>query len=562
MVFRRLAFLAIAIAAMAVLLALMLHVLTPGGRTPVKALLLLGFLGVLPWLGLCVANALSGFALLMLSRDPPRAVLPVAGDIETANITARTALAMTVRHEDPDLFLPALQHLMRALAPHGDRFVAFVLSDSQDPALVAREEAAIRAIPGLVYRRRTDNAGFKAGNVMDFLDHEGAGFDFCLTLDADSQMSAEAVLRLVRILQTDPTMGLVQHLTVGAPAEAAFPRLFQFGMRAGMRVWATGQAWWQGSEGPYWGHNAIFRIAAFRACGRLEALPDGSPILSHDQVEAARLAGAGWGVAVWAGEDGSLEANPPALPEFLQRDARWSAGNLQYRHLLASPGFRPLGRWQLVQAILLFATAPLYPLMLILAVVNAWTDGAAVPRGALVTLVLAWTLAIYAPKLLGYAEVLLSAHRRARYGGLAWFALGALCEFGFTLLLDAIAQPSKAWAMLRTLAGLRTGWAAQNRSGRGVGWGEAARGFWPHTLFGIVIFGALACVSLWDVLLALPFAGGLLVAVPFCVLSADPGISRALRLRRLAGTPEEWAPHRPQAATSPAPQPRHHTSAP
>ncbi len=562
MVLRRLAFLAIVMAAMAVLLALMLRVLTPGGWTVVKALILLCFLGVLPWLGLCVANAVTGFALLMLSDDPPRAVLPVAGDIETGDITARTALAMTVRHEDPAVFLPPLQRLIAALAPLGDRFTAFVLSDSQNPTLVAREEAAVRAVPGLIYRRRADNSGFKAGNVMAFLDQDGRAFEFCLPLDADSQMSAEAVLRLVRILQADPTMGLVQHLTVGAPAEAAFPRLFQFGMRAGMRVWATGQAWWQGREGPYWGHNAIFRIDAFRTHARLETLPDGSPILSHDQVEAARLAGAGWGVAVWAGEEGSLEANPPALPEFLARDARWSAGNLQYRHLLAAPGFRPLGRWQLVQAILLFATAPLYPLLLVLATANAWTAGADVPRGALVTLVLAWMLSIYSPKLLGTAEVLLSARKRARYGGLVWFALGALCEFGFTLLLDAIAQPSKAWAMLRTLVGARTGWAAQNRSGRGVDWREAARGFWPHTLFGLAIFAALACVSLWDVVLALPFAGGLLVAIPFCVASADPAISRALRLRRLAGTPEEWTPHRPQAATSPAQPPLPHTSAP
>jgi membrane glycosyltransferase len=562
MAVRRFVCLAVALAAMAALLALMLRVLTPGGWTPVKALIGLGFLGVLPWLGLCVANALIGFAILLLTRDPPREVLPVAGDIDTAAITARTALAMTVRHEDPAAFLPPLQRLLAALAPYGDRFGGFVLSDSQNPALVAREAAALHEASGLRYRRRADNAGFKAGNVMDFLDHHADGFEFCIPLDADSQMSPEAVLRLVRIVQADPGMALVQHLTVGAPAEAAFARLFQFGMRAGMRVWATGQAWWQGREGPYWGHNAIFRVDAFRAHARLEPLPDGSPILSHDQVEAARLAGAGWGVAVWAGEDGSLEANPPALPEFLARDARWSAGNLQYRHLLTAPGFRPLGRWQLVQAILLFATAPLYPLLLVLATVNAWTDGADVPRGALVTLALAWALAIYSPKLLGYAEVLLSARERARYGGAGWFALGALSEIGFTLLLDAIAQPSKAWAMLQTLRGRQTTWLAQNRSQRGVGWREAAGLFWPHTLFGAVVFATLAQVSAWAVCLALPFAGGLLVAIPFCALTSGPRLSRALRLSRLAGTPEEWAAHRRPDATPAAPAPPRRTSVP
>jgi membrane glycosyltransferase len=97
-----------------------------------------------------------------------------------------------------------------------------------------------------------------------------------------------------------------------------------------MRTWATGQAWWQGDAGPYWGHNAVVRIAPFRAHCRLPALPDGRRILSHDQVEAAMLRGAGWGVRVLLDEGGSGEANPPALPEFLRRELRWLAGNMQY----------------------------------------------------------------------------------------------------------------------------------------------------------------------------------------------------------------------------------------
>lgn len=46
--------------------------------------------------------------------------------------------------------------------------------------------------PGAVlYRRRAHNAGYKAGNLMDFLDSEaGRGFDFALILDADSLMEA------------------------------------------------------------------------------------------------------------------------------------------------------------------------------------------------------------------------------------------------------------------------------------------------------------------------------------------------------------------------------------
>jgi len=534
---------------------LMLRVLAPGGWRVAEGLVLLCFLGIVPWLGVCLANALPGFLQLVLARNPPRAVLPVAGDIAAGPVTAMTAIALTVRNEDMAAVLPPQRALLDALdeAGAGDRFVLWVLSDTQDPVAAAVEEAAVAAFraadrdPARVrYRRRAANTGFKAGNVMDFLDHHAAGIDLVLMMDADSAMAAESVLRLVRIMQADPRMGIVQHLTVGKPAAAAFPRLFQFGMRAGMRVWATGQALWQGDEGPYWGHNAILRAHAFRDHCKLEALPDGSMILSHDQVEAARIRAAGWRVCVWAGEDGSQEANPPALPEYLHRDARWLAGNLQYRHLLRLPGFRWMGRWQLVQAIMMFVGAPLYVAVLLLAAFLAATGAATeVPRGPLLGLTLAWTVALYAPKLLGYAEVLIFPARRARYGGGWRFALGAVLEFVFMLLMDAVAQVHKTLAIIRLSLGYRAAWLPQNRSDRGVGWDEAARMFWPHTLVGTAVFAGFAQAGGVAVLWALPFAGGLLLAIPFCVVTADPGFSAWLRRHGIAAVPEEVAalPH-------------------
>ena len=543
MVLRRLLFfLLLAVAALG-LIGLLEPVLAAGGWTPAKALIFLCFIGVAPWLGVCVGNAALGFAVLLAARWPARAVLPVRGGFDLTPITAQSALAVTIRNERIETVLAPLGRLLEGLQSAGvaERFTAWVLSDTSDPDLAAAEQVALAAFPHPVrYRRRSGNVGFKAGNVMDFLDHHAEGLDFAIMLDADSEMSAAAVLRLVRIMQAAPRMGIVQHLTVGRPAAAAFPRLFQFGMRAGMRVWATGQAVWQGDEGPYWGHNAVLRIAPFRQHCRLERLRDGSEILSHDQMEAARLRAAGWGVCVWAKEAGSLEANPPALPEFLERDTRWLAGNLQYRHLLGLAGLRPMGRWQLVQAILLFAGAPLYVAMLALAAGVAAIGGwaAAEPR-QVAAFSLAWLGAIYSPKLLGYAEVLLSRRRRARYGGGLRFAAGATAEFVFSLLLDAPAQVHKTLAMLGLALGLRPGWLAQNRAARPVGWAEAARMFWPHTLFGVVVFAGFLWASPFAALWATPFAGGLPVAIPFAVLSADPRLSAWLRAHRIAAVPEE-----------------------
>jgi membrane glycosyltransferase len=515
---------------------LLWQVLSPGGWTMAKLVMLGAFVGIAPWTGLCCANGLIGFVFLLSGRETPAPLARLA--------LPRTAIVVTIRNEDMSRVLAPLRRLLRELdaADVGGSFAVFLLSDTQDARAVAIEEmavAAFRVEDGVAarirYRRRTVNTGFKAGNIMDFVDHHADGFEVMLTLDADSEMSAAAVLRLLRTLQANAGLAIVQHLTVGLPAASPLARLFQFGMRSGMRVWATGQDWWQGDEGAYWGHNAAVRIEPFRRHCRL---PD--HILSHDQVEAALLSGAGWGVRVLPMEDGSWEANPPCLPEFLRRELRWLAGNMQYIRLLCLPGLRPMGRWQLVQAILLFAGTPLYLLFLLGAAEAAATDTASpFPFAPALHLTVAWFAALYAPKLLGYTEVMLCPRKHAAYAGQLLFGLGAMAEIGFTLLLDAISAVARTGAMIGLLIGVRPRWTTQNRNERGVSWGEAARLLWPQTLLGVLVFACFASAGRTATLWAMPLAGGLLVAIPFCVLTANQRLGRWLRERQIAAIPEE-----------------------
>ena len=531
MLFRRALFAVFAFAVAAALVALLLRAIAPGGWTAAKLAMLVGLAGQAPWVGLCAANGTIGFLLLLAGMKTHTGP---AGDVPP------TAIAVTARNEAMVEVAAALRRLLDGLdaTAHGDRFAGFVLSDS-DAAREAAERAAC-AGARVGYRRRADNAGFKAGNIMDFLDHGAGGFDLMLVLDADSEMSAAAVLRLVGAMQADPSLGIAQHLTVGLPAASPFARLFQFGMRAGMRSWAAGQDWWQGDEGPYWGHNAMLRVAAFRAHARLPLLPDGGAILSHDQVEAALVRAAGWGVRVLVAEDGSREANPTTLPEFLRRDARWLAGNLQYRHLLMQPGLRAMGRWQLMQAILLFTGAPFALVFLAGAVWAAATDRASpFPAGPALALTAAWLAALYAPKLLGYVQVLALSAERARYGGLGRVLAGIATETLFTLLLDPVAQISKVGAMLRVLTGRGIGWPPQDRMASGVPWRVATGAFLPHTLVGVATLLGFAQAGILTLLWSLPFVGGLVVAIPFCVATADPGFGRWLRRYGVAAMPEE-----------------------
>jgi membrane glycosyltransferase len=545
---RRLAFALLCLALTGLQLWLAARVMAPGGWTAWEVLALLCLAGTAPWTALCAGNALIGLAILLRTPHPPAAVLPALRRIRPGAGRMHTAIAVCIRNEAMAEVLPPLARLLDGLAEAGaaGRFTLWFLSDTQEPALAAAEAAAIEAFraryPNTRYRRREGNAGFKAGNVMDFLDRHANGAELMLCLDADSEMSARAVLRLAACMEADPRLAIVQQLIVGRPAAAAFPRLFQFGMRAGMRAWATGQAWWQGPEGPYWGHNAIIRIEPFRRHCRLEALPDGSPILSHDQVEAVRLHAAGWKVCCLPEEEGSLEGNPPALPEFMARDLRWAAGNMQYFALLRLPGMTWMGRWQLLQAILLFLGAPLWVGVLAFAALNAATGGAAETPGAPLLALMAsiWAM-LHAPKLCGYAEVLLKPGLAAAYGGRAAFLRGALAELAFTTLLDPVSILNKALFLARLPFGTRPGWAPQNRAARGITWADAARLLWPHTLCGLAVFGLLLATAPGALAWALPPAGGLLLAIPFCVATAAPRFSAHLRRHGLAATPEELA---------------------
>ena len=278
------------------------YILSFGGWTWVDAAMLACFAIGAPWTVLGFWNAVVGLSLLHGSRDPVGAVAPFAkaGDIPSP-ITSRTAVLMTLRNEDPARALQRLAIVKDSLdrTGSGAQFSYFVLSDTNDLDVAAREAAAVaewKAQAGatdsgrIVYRRRSENTGYKAGNVRDFCERWGADFEFMLPLDADSLMSGDAILRLVRIMQANRRIGILQSLVVGLPTQSAFARVFQFGMRHGMRAYTMGQAWWTGDCGPFWGHNALVRIGPFKRHCHLPTLPGRPPlgghILSHDQVEA------------------------------------------------------------------------------------------------------------------------------------------------------------------------------------------------------------------------------------------------------------------------------------
>jgi membrane glycosyltransferase len=555
---RRLVLLALTAATYTALAAGTARVLGAGGWTVVDGALFASFLVAAPWTVLGFWNAVIGLWLLHGRRNGMEAVAPFAAAGRSADpIRLRTAVLMTLRNEDPARAFVRLRTVKASIEATGagESFAYFILSDTSSPAAAAAEEAAVAAWPGeiadpsrIVYRRRAENTGFKAGNVRDFCETHGRGFDLMLPLDADSLMSGEAVVRLVRMMQAYPRLGILQSLVVGAPAGSAFARIFQFGMRHGMRAYTFGSAWWIGDCGPFWGHNAVVRIAPFRDHCHLPLLsgkpPLGGHVLSHDQVEAALMRRAGYEVRVLPEEDGSFEDNPPTVFQFSARDLRWCQGNMQYLKLLGLPGLSFLSRFQLAWAILMFVGVPAMTLMIALAPVK-FLDGedlATFPAGLALALYLTFLGMYLSPKLAGLADILLTRGGVARYGGAGRFLAGAATEVVFAFLLGAVTTFRITVFMIGLLFGRSVIWNGQARDAHGVSWSDAVRSLWPATLFGATVCGALAWFSPATLAWSLPLTFGYLVAVPFAVLSAAPALGAFLARHRLCAIPEEIDP--------------------
>jgi len=533
------------------------RILGSGGWTVVDAILFLCFAAGTPWTVLGFWNALIGLWLLHFRKDALAQVAPFAhaGD-EPTPLRITTAIFMTLRNEDPERAILRLRAVKASVDATGEgrAFSYFVLSDTNDATVAAAEQRLIDAWKAadpdrdrIVYRRRTNNTGFKAGNVRDFCARWGSAYTLMLPLDADSLMSGDQIVRLVRMMQAYPKIGILQSLVVGMPSVSAFARIFQFGMRHGMRSYTMGQAWWVGECGPFWGHNALVRIKPFHEQCDLPMLPGSPPlgghVLSHDQVEATLMRRAGYEVRVLPVERGSWEENPPTMLEFARRDVRWCQGNMQYLKLLNLPGLYPMSRFQLVWAILMFIGIPAWTLMIALLPVAAWEarDVTDFPAGLAIGLYITFFTMYLMPKIAGLLDAMLTPGGVARYGGWLRFLPSAAIELVFSFLQGAVSTIRTSIFMVGLLFGKSVVWGGQSRDAQGLSWATAAESLWPQTLFGIIVCGALLAIAPAVFWWSLPLTAGYLLAIPFAVLTAEPGLGRLLQRLGLCGIPEDFA---------------------
>jgi membrane glycosyltransferase len=361
-------------------------------------------------------------------------------------------------------------------------------------------------------------------------------------------MPSDAIIRLVRIMQVDPKLGILQGLIVGLPSTSLFARIFQFGMRLGMRSYTIGSAWWQGDCGPYWGHNAILRLKSFIEHCQLPLLTaDGEAerhILSHDQIEAALMRSAGYHVRVVPLEDLGWEDNPPTLLEFMRRDLRWCQGNMQYWRLVTLPNLTPVSRYQLVLAILMFIGSPAWIglLGLTTAALALCDDPANIMRSDFGSVLIAWVLLMwFSPKIAGALDVLLAPKERLAFGGAGRFIVNFAIETAYSILLCPILWISHSIFMFGRLFNRDINWIGQVRDDHVVPFGLAMRDLWPQTLVGCLSTALVSFSQPWALPYILLLAGGPALAAPFATVTAWPMLGNFAARIGIGRLPEETA---------------------
>ncbi len=537
------------------LFAAMATFLSYGGLIWIEWAMLAAYALTLPWLSIGLWNSVIGLWLdRKFGSNAAKIVNPALGRISGDEpISTRIAVVMPLRNEDPAPSFQRLRRLQEELAgtAWAKQFDFHVLSDTDHPGIALREEAGVaqwrRSDPQatIQYHRRSQNTGYKAGNIAEFLDRSGSAYDFFLPLDADSVMGAETVLRLVRVMQVSPEIGMLQSLVTGLPSKTFFTRAFQFGMRHGMRSYTLGSAWWQADCGPNWGHNVLIRTKPFHQHCMLPKLPGkgalSGDILSHDQLEAALMRRAGLEVRVLAEESDSHEENPPSLADFIRRELRWCNGNMQYIRLLGLPGLAKLSRVQLYLAIQMYVAAPAWMLFVILG-----ASLAAVPQ-QFVGAPLSFGLGLFAtllilnlmPKLMGVAQILADKDRAAEYGGRVSVCVSGLVEILVSMLMAPIVAFGLSIFLVGLLFNRRVGWNAQQRERERLEWHEAASVLWPQTVFGLALTAWLVVLVPWALIFAAPMLVALSFAIPIAVVTTSPRLSRWSVANGLFDIPED-----------------------
>jgi len=541
------------------------------GQQPLELAILALSTILFAWVSLGFWTAVTGFVLLCLGRDRYAITRSVSPGTALPP-DARTAIIMPIYNEHVTRVFAGLRATYESVAATGAlrNFDFFVLSDSSEPDTLAAERHAWRELCDdvggfgrIFYRWRRLHIKRKSGNVADFCRRWGSQYRYMVILDADSVMTGECLTTLVRLMEANPTSGIIQTAPRGAGRDTLYARMQQFATQVYGPLFTAGMHFWQLGESFYWGHNAIIRVAPFMRHCALGRLPGRGPfageILSHDFVEAALMRRAGW--KVWMAYDlpGSYEEMPPNLLDELKRDRRWCRGNLINLRLFLWSSLHPAHRAIFMTGVMAYVSSPLWLLSLALSsafvVLHALIEPQyfVQPRqlfpiwpewDAHATLMFAIATAgvLFLPKILAVLRAL--ARGADRFGGTVGVTLSLLIEIVVSSALAPVRMLFHTQFVIAALTGFGFQWKSPPRGDVETSWGEAVRRHGAHTLLGVAWGAAVYWMAPAYTWWLLPVTGALALSIPISVYTSRVSLGRAFRGAGIFVIPDETRPPR------------------
>jgi len=148
----------------------------------------------------------------------------------------------------------------------------------------------------------------------------------------------------------------------------------------------------------------------------------------------------------------------------------------------------------------------------------------------------------FAPKIAAVIDILMRPAARKAYGGGFRFLVNVLAETLFFLMLSPIMWFAHTAFLVSLAFGVGVGWGGQARDDHSVPFARALAKLWPQTALGGACLATLAVAAPAAIPVALLIAGGLALAVPLCVVTANPAVGAELLRLGIGRLPEEIAP--------------------
>jgi membrane glycosyltransferase len=227
---------------------------------------------------------------------------------------------------------------------------------------------------------------------------------------------------------------------------------------------------------------------------------------------------------------------------------------MQYWPFLVMDGLKPVSRYQIAFAMLMFLGSPAWMGLLVLGTLAVAVNGPAnfIRPDAGIALFAIILVMWFAPKIATVLDVISRPALRDSFGGAGRFVLSTVTETIFFLMLSPIMWFGHTVFLFGLPFGNAIGWGGQTRDDHAVPFVFALARLWPQMLLGWSTIVLLAVTVPAAIPYALLIAAGLALAAPLAAVTADARVGAALTRLGVGQLPEENMPSALDALALPA----------